>query len=448
MKNIKWDKFENKLSFVFKILFLIYLFLQTIVVFHRTLWVGVALWLMLVIGAFVCVFKALRIREFLKTKGIIWLLLFLLSYFISIVVNREYGIREDMANLVIMGLAICVIYVPEIGAERKQFQKEIQIISRIFIAIMNVSIIVSLVMLMVGYGDVWYYADYDYILKIGIIENRLWGVFSNPNLAAEFAIISMGLCLYLWSITKKKWYYILTIMLDILYIAFSDSRSGKLSLFLMTLFVSFMLLKRFARHYKKKVFSLVIYAVVSIIIAGVVAEVPTQIQKTYNCIVEKAEDDESKEESIVIKRDYDLSQDVTNKRLDIWISGIEIFVSKPITGVGFHHLKDYAKQELPNTYLASGDFCHTHNELLNILVSQGILGIIPFVIFAITSLICIFRKYIRLQNDDYREFTIFIGCLISICSCILLNEGILYCYVPSALFFWMLLGYLRNVRID
>lgn len=447
MKKINFIQCEIKLQFIFKILFLIYMFSQSIVIFHRTIIVKCGLWSMLSVGILVCLLRLCRIKDFIKAKGFIWLVLFLFSYMVSIICNRQYGIGADFANLVILGLAVFVIYVPEVGINKIQTKKEMQIIAKIFIAVLNISIVASLVMLMIGYGDIWYYEDY--ILQVGIIENRLWGVFTVPNLAAIYSVVSVGLCLYFWDTTRNKIYYIVTILLDGLYLAFSDSRTGTVCLFVFAVFVSFMFLQRFCKIAKNYIVRFIVCALVSLVMAGFFAAIPTQIQKVYNYVLINLEIENGDDEK-VIKREYDLSQDVTNKRLEIWKSGMEIFMSKPITGVGFHHIKAYAKSELPDTYLAThtGNFSHIHNEFLNILVSQGILGMIPFIIFVISSFISILGKYLKLLEEDYKKYTILLGCLITICAGIVLNEGVLYHYTPNALMFWLILSYVRNVETD
>lgn len=451
MKNFNYDKWEPKLAFIFKILFLLYMFSQTIVIFHRTTIVKCFLWCMLITGIVVCLLRLCKIRNYIRTKGIIWLLLFLVSYLIAILVNRNYGIGSDFANLIILSIAIFAIYLPEISENKDQIKKELELISKIFIGLMNVSVVVSLIMLIVGYGDTWQFEDY--ILQIGIVENRLWGVFTVPNLAAIYAVVSIGLCLYFWENARKRIYYIITIGLDVLYLVFADSRTGTVCLFVLIVFVSFMLLMRTDKIAKIKngIVRIGTCIVISLVMAGIFAMIPTQIQKVYNyAVINIDEEIGDTEDNKVIKREYDLSQDVSNKRLTIWKSGLEVFESKPLTGVGFHHLKAYAKKEVPDTYLAtnSGNFSHMHNEILNVLVSQGILGIIPIILFAITSIVSIFRKYLETDKREYKEYTFLIGCLATICAGIMFNEGVLYHYTPNAAMFWMILSYLRHTEIE
>lgn len=442
---------EEKLAFTFKLILLFYLFFQSLIVFHRTAFVSIALWLMLLLGAMVCVLRAIRIKKFICTKGIILLGLFLFSYAIAIVCNIKYGLGADMANLVILFLTIAIGYVTNSDYEKNSKLKEIKIISHVFIVLIDLSIIASIVMLFIGYGDTLHYDGYQ--KNIGFVENRLWGVFGDPNVAAVFSVVCLLLCIYFLKTTKHKMFYIFTLILVFMYLAFSDSRTGTVCMIISGSFVSYAALSKLLyKKYKNVILGRTLSIIVAVVISFSVSMVPKQIQKGYNGIVEFVNRNNTEEDALdlTIKREYDLSQDVTNKRAEIWRSGIEIFVDKPITGIGFHHLKDYVKQELPNTYLAQKDvnFSHFHNEILNVLVSQGLLGFIPIFLFAVTSIVDVFKKYLTLKDKEYFGFAIGISCLLTICVGIMLNQGILYSYMPINLLFWMYLSYMRNNQLD
>ena len=60
------------------------------VIFHRTVFVGIALWCLLLLGAVSCVLRITRYKYFVKTPGMILLALFLVSYIISSFVKIKY----------------------------------------------------------------------------------------------------------------------------------------------------------------------------------------------------------------------------------------------------------------------------------------------------------------------------------------------------------------------
>lgn len=442
MKEEKLIKVERTLSFTFKILFLLYLFFQSMIIFHRTPFVSIALWGTMFFGVAACCFRIIFFRRFIQTEGIVLLGLFLVSYAVAILANMKYGVKSDAINWLILALTIAVVYLQDAWRDKKCVRKEISIISLIYTIILDLSVVISLVMLVIPYGKVIYFEDYQ--LNIGFVENRLWGVFIDPNLASVFSVVAIVIAIS--NIIRKKYriFSIFTIVLLLFYIGVADSRTGMLGLFFGIAFLSFMALQKKLAMVKHKIVRYSVCVCVALVVGYVAASIPGTLQEGYNTLatVEENDDDNSR----VIKRDYDMSEDVSNKRFDIWKSGLEIFSTKPLTGIAFHHLQDYADTILPKTYLAQEgvNFSHLHNELLNVLISQGIPGLIIILLFAGTSIKSVFKRYSDLSEDEFYEYTGMITCLLSMSIGMMLQQGVLYSYMPMNIIFWMFLGYMRT----
>ena len=441
MKEERIIKIERTLSFLFKIILLFYLYFQSMVIFHRTVFVGIALWCLLLLGAVSCVLRITRYKYFVKTPGMILLALFLVSYIISIFVNIKYGINADVANLVILGLTFAIVYLQDSSRDKIDVKKEMAIISKLYIIILDISVVASLIMLVTAYGKVIYYDDYQ--LNIGFVENRLWGVFTDPNVASVFSVVAIIISAYYIKQKKQRVFFGFTIVLLLFYVGVADSRTGVLCLFFSLGFLTFMFAQKIITSIRKKAVHYLICLLLALVVGSISASIPGAFQNGYNMIVSVEDPDHGNTKKI--ERNYDLSEDISNKRFAIWQSGIEIFSTKPLTGIGFHHLKDYADQEVPDTYLAQDGvrFSHLHNEILNVLVSQGIIGLIIIVAFAVTSIIAIIKKYLTLDKNSFFEYTTMITCLLCICIGMMLQQGILYFYMPINLIFWMYLGYMR-----
>ena len=441
MKEERIIKIERTLSFLFKVILLFYLYFQSMVIFHRTVFVGIALWCLLLLGAVSCVLRITRYKYFVKTPGMILLALFLVSYIISIFVNIKYGINADVANLVILGLTFAIVYLQDSARDKIDVKKEMALISKLYIIILDISVVASLIMLVTAYGKVIYYDDYQ--LNIGFVENRLWGVFTDPNVASVFSVVAIIISAYYIKQKKQRVFFGFTIVLLLFYVGVADSRTGVLCLFFSIGFLTFMFAQKIITSIRKKAVHYLICLLLALVVGSISASIPGAFQNGYNMIVSVEDPDHGNTKKI--ERNYDLSEDISNKRFAIWQSGIEIFSTKPLTGIGFHHLKDYADQEVPDTYLAQDGvrFSHLHNEILNVLVSQGIIGLIIIVAFAVTSIIAIIKKYLTLDKNSFFEYTIMITCLLCICIGMMLQQGILYFYMPINLIFWMYLGYMR-----
>lgn len=70
--------------------------------------------------------------------------------------------------------------------------------------------------------------------------------------------------------------------------------------------------------------------------------------------------------------------DISNRRIDIWKSAIEIFKEKPVFGVGHNTVLAYVEAEQEDSYLINNDHMHfssMHNAFFDILVAQGAVGL-------------------------------------------------------------------------
>ena len=113
-------------------------------------------------------------------------------------------------------------------------------------------------------GTVMLFADYysytevnGVVVILGFLWNRLWGVYSDPNYGAVFSAITIIMSLYFYKDAKKplKALYIINIILQICYIAFSDSRTGMVSLFCALLVYVYLTALRSKKLEAKKAFA-------------------------------------------------------------------------------------------------------------------------------------------------------------------------------------------------
>ena len=246
-------KLERVLSFIFKIILLLYLYFQSMVIFHNTVFIGIALWGLLLVGAVVCILRVFLYKSFVKTGGIILLGLFLLSYAIAIFTNMEYGFNADIANWVILALTFAVIYLQDVARDKNSVKKEMAFISKMYIVILDVSVLASLIMLVMAYGSVIYYDGYQ--LNIGFVENRLWGIFIDPNVASVFSVVAIIISVYYIIQKRSRVFYGFTTAMLLFYIGVADSRTGVLCLFFSIGFLSFMYAQKLITFFLKKVIS-------------------------------------------------------------------------------------------------------------------------------------------------------------------------------------------------
>ena len=214
----------------------------------------------------------------------------------------------------------------------------------------------------------------------------------------------------------------------------------------------------------RKWFLKVVVILAAVAAAGIAFWIPGQVKQQYNVwVAERSianESDDVKqqiEEEIknnnysavknngstnIIERGYDMSGDISNRRFDVWKSGLEIFMAEPVFGVSFRGMTEYALEHLPDTYLVNNDYKQMDtldNEIMNILVSQGIVGIVLLIIFVVGVLVLVLPQMVRAKEDT--DFWILCFAIVFIlCISAMTVSTMFYNSTPNANCFWIFLG--------
>ena len=426
----------------FKVLYLIFAFLSFCNLTYGQPIMSVVVDLVLLVGAITILCRLIKIQGYLRTKGLIFLVLFCISYIISLIANYRYGISDNLKYLVWTGFHLFVFYMCDTERDVKDYKREFDIISWVFIASSFALVFTSLLMYYMKISIV----EYEHqggVLLAGIVWGRLWGTFQDPNYGSVFATLAIVFSYYkIVNIKRKstKIFLSLNIVCDLLYIALSDSRTGIVCLFSCT-FLYVFLLK--IKEKKNKYISIII---TTLIFSIGMATVPVLIKNVNNSVVSFEETvTEDKNEELTIGREEDLEGNFSNRRTDLWVSALEIFKKKPVIGTSFFNLVPYTKENLPETYLVNNDlgtFNNFHNMPFNLLVGQGVLGLGIMIVFGITTIIYIFKNLMKSEGDVYEYQVVLITGVVASLECSMFVTDILYTNSPMAVIFWMLLGYL------
>ena len=155
----------------------------------------------------------------------------------------------------------------------------------------------------------------------------------------------------------------------------------------------------------------------------------------------------TEEEEVEVGRD-ELTSDPSNRRFDIWKSGIDLFKTSPILGIGRFNYVGYAKEEVPDAYIITNDlqkFDSMHNMPLDVLVSQGFLGILVLVWVVIQSVWKMVQNYKDISKDNYKIMLIlFVLIAINAMSSMFIST-VIYINSPATFVFWMCFGYFFRI---
>lgn len=443
------DTIKDKLETTFKIAYIVHLLLAFNGLINTTPVIKVSLAITVLLGAVVGIIKLLDYKKYVKNKNFWILNFFICSYILSMVLNVKYGFMDGAQGLIWLAAEVWILYLCD---SKKDLKKEFSLLANVIIAVVTIYNSISFGMFLIGYS-VKMLID-DRMRFIGFHWGRLWGVYNDPNHGAIIASLVVLLALY-FCITKseKRKRYVFSIVMQVMYIFLSDSRTGILCLGIGTalVFALVYLKKKFTEIKAKNVFvSLGVF--VSIIVAILLIKEPVQIVmgeiSTYTAgiYVDMITDGTGEKQEIEVGREEEeVSSDPSNRRFEIWKSGFELFSTKPITGISWSNIVSYAEQELPDTYLVNNDlqnFSSCHNMFIDVLVGQGLLGVILLLGLVVNSLIYMIKSLKNIQEQDMILTIVLFAILIISVFASMLISSILYVNSPESYIFWMSFGYI------
>lgn len=452
MNKIK-QNYEEILELLFKISYLCLTFATFISVIYMSPIQPILVKFTLLLGVVVILVRLLHWKKYGKMPCLILMLLFCLSFLLSIVMNRQYGMTADLKWLIWTGIQFFGLYVCDLNREEEKYEREFTILSHIFIIVTVITAIASLIMLAKSYSEFLITADKEFIVT-GFKWDRLWGAYTDPNYGAVCSVIGIILSgLYL--IKKKgavKLVYAFALIMNYAYMIFSDSRTGILALVLCGgLFLYLWCVSKFQA---KKILKSLLVVICVFSVALSVGEVAKTQNITYQ---KKVAVQRAKEEKLTKKKNHNhkkkeltarqknIQDDASNGRLAIWQSAIEIWESSPAYGAGYSTVVPYAKEHVPDTYIVNnsqGDYTSMHDTFFCVLAYQGGIGAILFVLIAFRIFFYVVKNVFTESGErkfDVTTMLCSVGCVAI--SMMFLMDGI-YTNSPSAAVLWLFSGYL------
>ncbi len=480
----KTKKYESALTLVYKILFLIVGFLLTSSLTFGKPIISYIQWPTIALGALLIVYRLLFFNKYINTRGIWFLVVFAVGYLASSVYTIRYGYYENIRFFMYLVLQFGVLYAFDANSDFSVSKKHFEVCGAVHIFLAAVLSIISFAFMISGYSKIIYpeFGAEGPVYYYGFVHGRLFGAYWDANIAATIAALSIVLSIYFFVRTKKillRTLLSLNIILQILYIAFSDSRTGKISLFA-GLVIAVALLISKIKLFKNLAVKIIAVVTITAVCSASAFVVPKLTKQIYNSVVmsiNEAKQDPAPEAPApqpapetpaqpeapakpetpakpqtppenVIDRGYDLSEDISNRRFDIWKSAVEIFKTSPVLGVSRANILPYVDSNLPDSYLVTNDhmrFESMHNVFFEILASQGLVGIISFMLFALWVVIGIIKNAKALwQSKEFNVFSIIIGICALVCASSMVIAEIVYVTSPISTMFWIGLGTLNH----
>lgn len=506
------EKLKNVNSFysslVFKVTYLVHLFLSILV---YTTGNKISLIALLFVSIFIVLDRVIHIKEYLKFKNVMILLAFVGSYIITNLFFLKYGVVNQIEQLVWLVFHFFLLYTNNLSQDKNEIKQEIKIVSYVLIFLANIAALVSLWMLFNNYTTVVTSVDGKMFVTGLTNWGRLFGIYTDPNYSSIFSIVSIFLAYLYFTENKNKtrWYFIVSIIIQILFLVFVQSRSAQVSLIIGILV--FAIAKLTFNFTKNNVLKYILAFAISAVIVVVgfpkliegynylfinnstpeVTETTNNTDNQDETNVNNQEDqtntdetvdntqqasdlqneetntdqnanaediaavDEntdtaetessSDENTISIGRTDSKEVDISNRRFDIWKSGVEIFKTSPVIGVGFRNVDAYSYEKLPNTYIISNDFATFdafHNTLVDVLAGQGVLGILIVIFLVINSIINVVKNWKYISKEDSNIVCILLAVSMVVASSSMFLSHIFYVNNVTTYCFWVMFGYL------
>lgn len=394
-----------------------------------------------------------------KRKYDIFLIIFIVAALIS---SIYFGSGIIIGNIKIIFWQVLLIFVIY---ENGKFGKYFSIVEKILVYVWFGLIFISLTLFFTKVSITIPLSKLYYGIRFGFVENRLFGVFVDPNYAATISVIVVLISLSFIRKTAsliQRIFLIVNIILQIFYIALSGSRTALVEivicLFVGVFFLTVQKNKRIITIVKGIALS-AISVVVIVSIINMTQNLSLKIANAYNTpkIIQNYVDGVNskrinKNDKIVIedkkhvdlnRKDVENNSDISNNRFNLWKSAFEIFKEAPILGTSPRGLIPFAQKNMPDTLIGKNGQS-PHNFFFYSLAAVGLLGTIPLILFLISNII---RTIINLwnSNDLYNSdflFTVLVTLALLI-SGSLLPDLVFFNKLGSFLF-WMYLGKVVN----
>lgn len=394
-----------------------------------------------------------------KIKLEYWLILFIGILVITTLVNHSFAFSENIRLIIWQCIFFFCVF--EIGRDNNK--RVFDIFESILLVLWTILVIVALYLLFARISFSMPVKSLYYGMRIGFYENRLYGVFVDPNYACTISLVSIVVAVRKMILSNKNWakvVYAIAIFLQFSYVALSGSRSGVIQLAAVTFFGTFFLIwfyqtKKQQAVLSKTVQAVLISAICSAVLYGGVTLFKTtyitaanSIQISRPAAVDTFKAEKSKEtlddKKLTTERpDVVENTDISNSRFALWKSAVDIMKLDPLFGASPKGFVSVARAEIPDTHIAKTAQT-PHSAIFYLLAATGITGTLVFVIFLIIKMVQSLRILFAAKKNDYIQFLIDNQVVLIILVSGLLITEIILTRRFGTFIFWLYLGRLQH----
>ncbi len=445
-------KYEDVLEKIFIYAFMLYAALGSNVLTYGKFIISIVMWPTFMLGLFIILYRVINYKEYIKMPAIFCLIALLVSIGVSVLLNIGPSFKQNVVICLHWAYCFLILYLMNQNKSAEEVRKNIELMMKVFVLYTIVSIICGILFMALGINGKVITKDTGYEYFYGFKIGRLFGVFISANNGAMTSSATIAILIYYICKHQKVLWRVLSgvaIALCIFYIALSDSRTGAVCTGVsVAVFTSVIYLYkcRDAKAIKR------IFVVILALVVGIIGFMAPRITKNcYNKIITSNKTSTIEKSPLEVDRGYDLTDDVSNRRFDLWNGAVELYLDSPKTiliGTSFKEFTDYAKENQPDNYIVNNDYTKFNtldNEIFNIMVAQGALGLIPFAALIITALGVIFKNFYKVKKEHELLVAVLLSGVITLTAAAMFGSVMFYHMSPNTIFFWVILGGLLYV---
>lgn len=395
------------------------------------------------------------------------LYLFLISYAITCLVNREENFARNIAMLFYMVVNMMVLYAYDPKKAPGQVKRELLRFNHTFLIAsfigQTISFITYFLNLKFSYligEDIYYY---------GVYSGRIWGFYTNPNAASFFAVLNIMMtvvCLIIFkgnAPKRFKVFYLVNAFVEMMILFMCNSRGSVLALCAYLILLPVLMgipLFNGEENKKKLIKKIAAVAIVIPLAVNGAHELATAVLPKLvipnSAIAQQLLD--SLPNTEIMLDDANVADELERSdygskyggRYYLWQSGINIIKNDPVFGVGCDNVPIHTYRYASRYFTNFGDDVYLpgvsgglHNLFFQISAASGLLGLAIFVIFGILVLIRIIRYMIySFKNKKQNRLVIASICILAIIILRTMTDtGIVYGHYYLGVIFWMYMSF-------
>lgn len=417
--------------------------------------------ILLLWGAIIIIKDLLVKRIIFKSKKFIALIFFIIAYFITIISNRYMGLFENIKILALTSLQFFILFAFDDEDDKCDIYNHIIRFNNIIIKVTFITSLISLIIYLLGIN----FEFKNFV--IGVENGMLNGVYTGANTGGPLAAISIVASILIMELKKSSEmnkFYIINIVIQLIFIYMTNSRATLYCIIIFGIMFAIFYFKDkkdkviagagvFGIYLFSKIVNEVLYYIYicinNIIIIAKFAfnkaryYILLAVGKSVNNIDNKPLDITGSAGNISEVVEKEISMGFLNGRAQLWGCGMQILKDNFWFGVGSRNVSEVALNyasisELPGI-LGGG----MHNIVIQVLVSNGVIGFIAIATFAVICLWEYFKYFfdIKLRTQDSKIVLIVFLILIMLLINNMAEANILYSASYMATVFWTYLGF-------